>query len=296
MYKSVVVKSILNKKKKRDSWFLDDYTLNLYKGCSFNCLFCYVKGSYYGEHNEKSMTYKSNALEILEKQLASRAKKNQYGYIVLSSSTEPYSQAEKELKLTRSALEIILKYKFPVHIITRSDLIIRDLDILHQINKTAIVPMEFKNKLSGLIVSFSFNTLDDKTAHIFEPGATPPSLRIAIMQEIINSGINTGVSLMPLLPYITDKGNLLEEYYSVFKRMGAHYLMPSTLTLFGNEHSDSKTQIFRAVEKNYPDLLAKYHRLFDQSDYMPKYYNDAFMLKNKELSHRYQLPNRIFIP
>ena len=293
MFKSAPVKSILNKKKSRDSWFLDDYTLNLYSGCAFNCLFCYVKGSIFGEHNERSMTYKSNALELLEKELHLRAKKNQYGFIVMSSATEPYSQAEKELKLTRSALEIILKYKFPVHIITRSDLIVRDLDLLFSINENAIVPDDLKSKLKGIIVSFSFNTLDDATAKIFEPGATPPSLRMKAKEEILKYGFKSGVSLMPLLPFITDKGRLLEEYYRVFKNMGAHYLMPSALTLFGNDSSDSKVQMFRAIEKHYPELSEKYHRFFDDSDYMPKYYSEAFAKKTHELSYRYQLNNRI---
>lgn len=293
MYKSAPVKSILNKKKSRDAWFLDDYTFNMYSGCSFNCLFCYVKGSVFGEHNERSMQYKSNGLELLEKQLHLRAKKNQFGFIVMSSATEPYSRAEKELKLTRAALELISKYKFPVHIITRSDLILRDLDLLHTINENAIVPNDLKNKLKGIIVSFSFNTLDDSTAKIFEPGATPPSLRMKAMEEVLKYGYKCGVSLMPLLPFITDKGRLLEEYYRVFKNMGANYLMPSTLTLFGNDNSDSKAQIFRAIEKHYPELLVKYHRFFDHSDYMPKYYNEAFSKKTHELAYRYQLNNRV---
>lgn len=293
MYTSSPVKSILNKKKNRDTWFLDDYTLNLYSGCSFNCLFCYVKGSIYGEHHEKKMTYKSNALELLDKQLQARAKKNQYGFIVMSSATEPYSHADKELKLTRSALEIISRYRFPVHLITRSDLILRDLDLLLEINENAILPEDFKNKLKGTIVSFSFNTLDDSIAKIFEPGATPPSLRMKTMEEILKYGIKSGVSLMPLLPYITDKGRLLEEYFRVFKNMGAHYLMPSTLTLFGDQPSDSKTQIFRAIEKHFPDLLPKYHRLFQESDYLPPFYQEAFAKKMYELSFRYQLNNRI---
>jgi hypothetical protein len=99
---------------------------------------------------------------------------------------------------------------------------------------------------------------------------------------------------MPLLPFITDKGRLLEEYYRVFKNMGAHYLMPSTLTLFGDDKSDSKTQMFRLIEKHYPELLARYHHYFDHSDYLPRHDVEAFARKTHELSYRYQLNNRIF--
>jgi DNA repair photolyase len=112
------VKSILNKSKKRDPWFLDDYTINPYSGCSFNCLYCYIRGSKYGIHMEDKLTIKSNALELLDKKLATLAKKGKHGIIVLSSATDPYLQFEKEEKLTRQILELILKYRFPVHVIT----------------------------------------------------------------------------------------------------------------------------------------------------------------------------------
>src|SRR5580765_5493213 len=119
----ILAKTILNKTKRRDPWFLDEYTINPYSGCSFNCLYCYIRGSKYGENMADKLSVKSNAVEILEKQLHNRAKKNQYGIIVLSSATDPYLQFEKELGLTRKILEVILKYRFPVHIITKSDLV-----------------------------------------------------------------------------------------------------------------------------------------------------------------------------
>lgn len=78
----IQVKSILNKTKRRDPWFLDDYTINPYSGCSFNCLYCYIRGSKYGINMEEKTAVKTNAPELLEKQLSSRAKKGQYGFIV----------------------------------------------------------------------------------------------------------------------------------------------------------------------------------------------------------------------
>jgi DNA repair photolyase len=137
----ITVKSILNKTKKRDPWFLDDYTINPYSGCSFNCLFCYTRGSKYGINMEDKLSIKENGVELLDKQLKLRASKNQFGFIVLSSSTDPYLQFEKKEQLTRRILQVILKYKFPVHLITRSDLVTRDFDILHEINRNAILPL-----------------------------------------------------------------------------------------------------------------------------------------------------------
>src|SRR5262245_29721814 len=107
MPQEILAKSLLNKTKRRDSWFLDDYTINPYSGCSFNCLYCYIRGSKYGTHMEEKLSIKTNAIELLEKQLRSRAKKGQYGFIVLSSATDPYLQFEKEYLLTRRILEVI---------------------------------------------------------------------------------------------------------------------------------------------------------------------------------------------
>src|ERR1700745_3506626 len=120
---AIQVKTILNKTKRRDPWFLDEYTINPYSGCSFNCLYCYIRGSKYGEHMEEKLSMKTNAVELLEKQLSLRAKKNQFGFIVMSSATDSYLQIEKETQLTRKLLEVILKFRFPVHMITKSDLI-----------------------------------------------------------------------------------------------------------------------------------------------------------------------------
>lgn len=288
------VKTILNKKKRRDTWFLDDYTLNPYSGCSFNCLYCYIRGSKYGEHMEKKTSAKANAVELLDKALSLRAKKNQYGIIVLSSATDPYLQAEKELTLTRELLGIIANYKFPVHIITKSDLVLRDTDLLEQINETAILPEELKGRLKGgTIVTFSFSTTDDTTAYIFEPGATAPSIRLDALRNISKTNMTTGVSMMPLIPFISDTAEHLDVMFNAFRNAGAKYVMPSTITLFGSEKADSRTLMLRAIEKHFPELKERYEKWFSHSTEMPAYYRKAFAAKMKELSLKYKLPDRI---
>ncbi|HEY5823112.1 MAG TPA: radical SAM protein, partial [Cyclobacteriaceae bacterium] len=238
------VKSVLNKTKKRDEWFLDDYTINPYSGCSFNCLYCYIRGSKYGLHMEEKLVVKENAIEVLEKQLHSRAKKNQYGIIVLASATEPYLQFEKELGLTRKILELILKYRFPVHIITKSDLVTRDFDLIKQIDETAILPTDLENNLRHkALITFSFSTIDDAIGKMIEPGATPPSLRLKTLETAVKEGFLTGVSMMPLLPEITDTNEELSKMFIAFKTVGALYVMPASLTLFGNGPTDSKTLV-----------------------------------------------------
>lgn len=294
MPQSIQAKSILNKTKKRDTWFLDDYTINPYSGCSFNCLFCYIRGSKYGEHMEEKLSIKSNAVELLDKQLKSRAAKNQYGFIVLSSATDPYLQFEKEEKLTRQILEVILNYKFPVHVITRSNLVTRDFDLLHEINKNAILPIELAEKTDQKVfITFSFSTIEDAVAKIFEPGATPPSLRLETLKLAAKENFLTGVSMMPMLPYISDTTESLNNMFSAFKTAGANYVMPASITLFGKGPSDSKTLVFRAIEKHYPELSEKYKKLFLSSHELPAYYNKAFYKKMLELSKGFQLKNRI---
>lgn len=294
MLQEITVKSILNKAKHRDSWFLDSYTINPYSGCSFNCLYCYIRGSKYGSNMEQKVSVKSNALELLEKQLALRARKNQYGFIVLSSATDPYLQFEKDLQLTRRILELILQFRFPVHIITKSELVTRDLDLLAAIDKSAILPPDLQQSPGrGTIISFSFSTVDDAIGKIFEPGAPAPSARLETMKLVSKNGFLTGVSMMPLLPYISDTGTHLEAMFSSFKEAEAHYALPSTITLFGTGQSDSRTLVFRAVEKYYPHLLDKYKRLFSENTGLPNYYWQAFGDKMKELAQKYDLRNRI---
>lgn len=294
MPQEIQVKSLLNKTKGRDSWFLDDYTINPYSGCSFNCLYCYIRGSKYGIHMEDKLSVKVNALEVLEKQLQSRAKKGQYGIIVLSSATDPYLQFENDYGLTRDILELILKYRFPLHVITKSDLVIRDFDLLKEIDQQAILPDDLKDKLSHKVfITFSFSTIDNGIGKIFEPGATLPTIRLQTLAAALNEGFFSGVSLMPLLPHITDTGAHLEHMFQTFKDTGINYIFPATITLFGNGPADGKTLIFRAVEKHYPHLLGKYQKFFGEGSQMPAYYQQALYKKTMELCNKYGLKNRI---
>ena len=290
----IQVKSILNKTKRRDPWFLDEYTINLYSSCSFNCLYCYIRGSKYGSNLESSLAVKINAIELLDKQLYNRAKKNQYGIIVLSSATDPYLQLEKKQELTREALKLVAKYRFPVHMITKSDLISRDFDLLHEIDQMAILPSDlFMTLRRGAIISYSFSTLDDEVGKIFEPGATAPSLRLQTLEHTVREGFLTGVSMMPLLPYISDTTAHLDFMFSTFKYVGAQYALPATLALYGNGPADSKVLMMHAVKKHFPQLEEKYTRFFSQSSQMPAYYTAAFYKKMMAMSIQYGVPNSI---
>lgn len=294
MPQNIQTKTILNKSKHRDKWFLDDYTLNPFSGCSFNCLYCYIRGSKYGTNMEEKLSIKENAEELLEKALTLRAKKQQYGFIVLSSATDPYLQFEKDLGLTRSLLRIILKYRFPVHIITKSDLVIRDIDILKEINRAAILPADLEARLSHkALVTFSFSTINDSIGKIFEPGATSPSERLNALSGILESDLYAGVSMMPLLPMITDTPSSINDMLSEFSIRGAKYVLPASLTLFGDQTSDSKTLTLRAIEKHFPTLLQSYRTLFNNSNGMPHLYLQDFNKKMELSLKQYNLKRGI---
>lgn len=293
MPREIEVKSVLNKTKKRDAWFLDDYTFNPYSSCSFNCLYCYIRGSKYGTNLETSLSVKTNAIALLDKQLALRAKKKQHGIIVLSSATDPYLQVEKKYELTRKALEVILKYRFPVHIITKSDLIERDFDLFHAIRETAILPNDLHQLGTGVIISFSFSTVSDAIGKIFEPGAPPASKRLSTLERTVNEGFLTGISMMPLIPYISDTTEELHSAFSTFKAKSAEYVLPATITLHGTDRASSKTLMLQAIRKHYPKLEEKYLKFFSSGTEMPPYYRKAFYAKMKELVAEYGLNDSI---
>ncbi len=263
MINQIEVKSILNKHKKRDSWFLDDYSINPYQGCSFNCIYCYVRGSKYGENMTRTLSIKTNAPELLEKQLSRRAKKGEYGIIALASSTEAYMPIEEEAGITRKLLEIILEYRFPVEVGTKSPLVLRDLDLLKEIDEKAVLPEDLKPKLRhGMIISFSFATLDEKLARIFEPGAPSPKVRLETMQKCKEQGFLVGVNYIPVLPFLSDSDSQLDKMIRTAKDYGAEFALVGALTLFGKGPADCKTLYYKVLEKHFPELVPKYKSLY----------------------------------
>lgn len=294
MAQEITIKSILNKHKKRDSWFITDYSINMYSGCSFNCLFCYIRGSKFGIHMEQKTSVKINSLEVLERQLFNKSQKEEFGIIAVSSATDPYLHFEEEYELTREALKLILKYRFPVHILTRSPLIERDFDLIEQIDRQAFLPNDLTPELHrGAMVTFSFSTIRDEIAKIFEPGAPPPTERLKTVSNSLKSQLFTGISLMPLIPYVTDTSESLEELFTEFSRQNVDYIYPATITLFGEGAADSKTLMKRAIAKHYPDLVSKYDKFFQNSNEMPVYYQNAFNKKMKEMLSEYKLSGHI---
>lgn len=288
------VKSILNKHKKRDSWFLDDYSINPYEGCGFNCTYCYVHGSKYGENLADKIVIKKDAAAILDKQLGNRAKKNQYGIIAVGSATDAYMRAEEEIGLTRELLQVILKHRFPVFISTKSTLITRDFDLLKQIDESAILPEDLQSTLKrGVTISFSFSTLNEQLAKQLESGAPSPQKRLETLKQCSENGFLCGVNAMPLLPFISDTDEELEKIIAAAKYNGANYIFTSGLTLFGNEERDSKQLYYRFLHNHYPNLLEKYEAMYGSVYYPSWKYQNDLKRRTELLCKKYQIKNTI---
>lgn len=288
------VKSILNKHKKRDSWFLDDYSVNPYEGCSCNCLYCYIRGSKYGENMEEGLAVKLNALEILGKQLATKAKKGQYGFVAVGSGTDAYIHHEEKYRLTEGMLQLMLKYRFPVFISTKCTLITRDIELLKQIDKNAILPPDLQDKLRrGLILSVSVSTLDEKISNMLEPGAAPPLQRLELVKRLKQEGFLVGVNAIPVLPFISDTEDELEKIIKAAKEHDADYILVGGLTLFGNGVADSKTLFYKFLERYDASLLPKYQQLYGANYYVSFQYQNELKRKAESLSRKYNIRNSV---
>lgn len=290
------VKSVLNKHKQRDSWFLDDYSVNPYEGCSCNCLYCYVRGSKYGENMEEKMAVKANALEVLEKQLRNRAKKNEYGFVVVGSATDAYIHHEKEYRITEGMLKLLLQYHFPVFISTKCDLILRDSSILKEIDKQAILPVDLRDKMKrGVILSVSISTMDEKITNALEPGAVPPVKRLQLIKRLKEEGFLAGVNAIPVLPFISDTEEELEKIIASAKEHDADYVLVGGLTLFGDGVADSKTLYYKFLQKHFPHLIEKYNDLYKENFYPPFWHQNELKKRTEKLCMKYGIRNSILI-
>ena len=294
MLNQKIVKSVLNKHKKRDSWFLDDYSVNPYEGCSVNCLYCYIRGSKYGENMAEHLSVKANITDVLEKQLQLRAGKNQYGFVAVGSATDAYMHQEKQLRITEKILSLLLKYRFPVFISTKRSLITRDIELLKAIDKTAILPEDLQSKLHrGLILSISISTMDETISNILEPDALLPSLRLQLVQQLKQEGFLVGVNAIPVLPFISDTDEELEKIISAVKHHHADYILVGGLTLFGNEKGDSKTLYYKFLSRYQPSLIGKYDELYNGNFYAPYEYQNNLKQRAYMLCCKYNIRSSI---
>lgn len=247
MVTEITAKTILNHVKQPDPWFGLKYNMNLYWGCQHQCIYCDSRSECYRLGDLADIRVKVNALELLEDALP---RKRVRGTIGFGSMNDLYMPIEKEYLLARDALEIIQCHQFPVHILTKSDLVLRDLDILSEISKTYAA------------VSFTITTADDDLARKVEPGAPLPSARYKAMRVLAEAGILTGLTMMPILPFLEDDSENIRQIIQKAADSGASYIIPAFgMTL----RPGSRDYYYQKLDLLFPGVKEKYIQTFGDS-------------------------------
>ena len=241
----IKAKTLLGHVKQPDKWFGLKYNMNLYRGCQHQCIYCDTRSECYQiEDFEHEILFKENAIELLRRELAA---KRVIGTIGLGSMNDPYQPVETRLQLTHQALEVVAEFGFPLHIITKSDLVLHDLELLKKIDRVYAT------------VSFTITTTDDELAKLIEPGAPPPSARYAAMKILSENGIQTGISMMPILPFLEDNIENITAIVNQAQLAGVKYIIPA----FGMTMRNRQREYFYSkLAEHFPGLKQKYIQKF----------------------------------
>lgn len=245
----IKAKSILSKVKYGNEWYGIDYNMNLYRGCPHRCIYCDSRSNCYHIDNFDQVRGKENALYILEKELS---KKREKGIVGIGSMSDTYNPLEKIYEQTRGALKLISKYGFGVSIDTKSDLILRDIDLLKEINS--------KN---NVIIKFTITTPNDELSKIIEPNVCISSKRLQAIKRLSDNGIFVGIMMNPVLPFITDNETDIKELVRLAYKYGAkfiHTYMGMTL------RENQRDYYFDKLDKHFIGLKQNYI----------KYYGDKY--------------------
>jgi DNA repair photolyase len=261
MIKEIKAKVLLSPVKQPDDWFGLKFNMNLYRGCQHQCIYCDSRSECYQIENFKDVLIKVNALDLLRDELSRKRVK---GTIGTGSMNDPYMPLEAQHQLTRQALQVIADFRFPVHIITKSDLVLRDLDLLQTIHQIYAA------------VSLTITTTDDDLGKKIEPGAPLVSDRFKAIQILAKNGILTGVTLMPVLPFLVDRLENIRQVVISARDAGAAYIIPS----FGMTLRDRQRDYFyRQLDRLFPGIRGEYEKRFGQQYYAAA--NNAFELERE---------------
>ncbi len=243
----IKTKTILSTVKYGNEWYGIDYNMNLYRGCSHGCIYCDSRSSCYHIDDFDIVRSKENALNILKQELI---KKKTKGVIGIGSMSDTYNPMERKYEITKGALELISKYNYGVAIDTKSDLILRDLDILKEINS--------KN---NVIVKFTITTPNDELSKIIEPNVCKTSKRLNAIKTLSDNGIFTGIMMNPTLPFITDNEDDIKKLVKLAYEHGAKFIHTyMSVTLRDNQ----RDYYFQKLDKHFPNLKEKYIKAYGE--------------------------------
>ncbi len=240
-----------------------DYCVNPYVGCQHGCRYCYAAGITFRFRRSREewgefLDVKTNALKIL----SSEVEKKKAGKVYLSSLTDPYQPVEKKYELTRKILEMLVQKGFPVIVQTKSNLVVRDLDVLK------------RNKLNE--VGVTVVTLDEGVWKDFEPASSSPEERLEAIRLAKEEGLRTYVFFGPILPFLSETD--LEGFLTRFRETGAEYVYVDRLNLRPMVWS----MVSKVILKKYPELYGEWRRiLFSESSYYDEVKKKVFEVSKK---------------
>ncbi len=275
-------KSVLNKLKYPDSWFWSRYTLNTYSGCAHACIYCDARSQrYYLEDFENEVIIKTNFDKQLDKRLK-RARSLLPDVIAPGGVNDAYQPIEKNIEHTRKVFQVIAKYKFPINIATKSKLVTRDIDILKKLGSD-----------TWCTVGFSISTINEDLAKFLEPHSSSPSERLEALKFIKDeaSNIQVGTYFIPIIPYLTDNDENLEDVIKKSKEAGADFVLFSPgLTL-----RDSQAHYFinKLKKSKYAHVVKSLLSLYKGDMHPPASYCKNINEKAWKLCQKYKINVRV---
>ena len=235
------------------------YTINAYRGCSHACTYCFARPTHeylgldVGRDFERRIVVKVNAVERLRAEL--RAPTWSGDHIAMGTNTDPYQHAEGKYHLTRGIVEVLAEAGNPFSILTKSTLVLRDLEVLAEAARR-----------TSLHLSFSIGTLDREVWRATEPGTPPPDKRVAAVRRLSDAGIPCGVLVAPILPGLSDGDEQVREVARACLEAGAVSVTPIALHL----RPGVRPHFMDWLEATHPDLVPVYRTRFGHRSYQPK--------------------------
>lgn len=257
--------------------------MNIYRGCTHGCIYCDSRSDCYQmDHDFEDIEVKINAPELLEEALG---RKKHACMIGTGAMCDPYMHCEKELCLTRKCLEIIKKYGFGVSVQTKSSLILRDKELLAEINRN------FK-----AVVNITITTADDKLCKIIEPNVAVTSERFAVLKEFQSLGVPTVVWMTPILPFINDTEENIREITERCADCGVKGIIT-----FGGMgvtlRQGDREYFYSCLDRHFPGLKERYSKTYGLSYEIPSPDSKELMGVFKRLCKKYGImtsTNEIF--
>lgn len=236
--------------------------MNIYRGCTHGCIYCDSRSKCYGfTHKFEDVEVKQNAPQLLEKALISKRKKCMIG---TGAMCDPYMDCEDKLKITRRCLEIIDKYGYGVAIQTKSDRILRDLDLLKSINQKA-----------KCVVQMTLTTYDEDLCKIIEPNVCTTKRRFEVLQILKENKIPTVVWLSPILPFINDTKENIKGIldYCIKAEVYGIICFGMGVTL----REGNREYFYSALNKHFQGMKERYHKKYGYSYEINSQNNDMLM-------------------